>query len=99
MSDPTTSTQTHLTWPEMERPPTPPPPPKSNLRIPAAQCAIFLGAIGVHKFVLGYTKQGVVMLLVTALRLGFGGAVMGLIGLVEGSSTSSSRTRSSRACT
>ena len=43
-----------------------------------------LGAFGIHKFILGYTKEGVIMLLVTVLTLGIGGAVMGIIGLIEG---------------
>ncbi len=43
-----------------------------------------LGAFGIHKFVLGYTKEGVIMVLVTVLTLGIGGAVMGIIGLIEG---------------
>jgi TM2 domain-containing membrane protein YozV len=50
-------------------------------------CGIFgilLGALGIHKFILGYTVQGIIMLLVTILTLGFGGFVMGIIGLIEG---------------
>ena len=45
---------------------------------------ILLGALGIHKFILGYTKEGVIMLLVTVLTLGFGGFIMGIIGLIEG---------------
>ena len=50
-------------------------------------CGVFgilLGALGIHKFILGYTMQGIIMLLVTILTLGFGGFVMGIIGLIEG---------------
>ena len=50
-------------------------------------CGVFgilLGALGIHKFILGYTIQGIIMLLVTILTLGFGGFVMGIIGLIEG---------------
>lgn len=43
-----------------------------------------LGALGIHKFYLGYQKEGLIMLLVTVLTCGFGGCVMGVIGLVEG---------------
>jgi len=46
--------------------------------------ASFWGALGIHKFILGYTKQGLIMLLVTILTFGFGGFVMGIIGLIEG---------------
>lgn len=53
-------------------------------KIPAGILGILLGGLGIHKFVLGYTKEGVIMLLVTVLTLGFGGFIMGLIGLIEG---------------
>jgi TM2 domain-containing membrane protein YozV len=53
-------------------------------KIAAGICGILLGALGVHKFILGYTKEGVIMLLVTVLTFGFGGMVMGVIGIVEG---------------
>ena len=58
--------------------------PAASKKIPAGICGILLGALGVHKFILGYTKEGVIMLLVTVLTLGFGGFVMGIIGLIEG---------------
>lgn len=45
---------------------------------------ILVGAFGIHKFVLGYNKAGIIMLLVTVLTLGILGFVMGIIGLIEG---------------
>jgi TM2 domain-containing membrane protein YozV len=45
---------------------------------------LFLGAFGVHKFILGYNKAGIIMLCVTVLTCGYGGLVMGLIGFIEG---------------
>ncbi|MBC8012104.1 MAG: NINE protein [Burkholderiales bacterium] len=53
-------------------------------KIPAGILGILLGGLGIHKFILGYTKEGVIMLLVTLLTLGFGGFIIGLIGLIEG---------------
>jgi len=50
----------------------------------AGLCGIFLGALGIHKFVLGLTTPGVIMLLVSLLTCGFGAIPMGIIGLVEG---------------
>ncbi len=47
-------------------------------------CGILVGALGVHKFILGYTTAGIIMLLVTVLTLGLGGIFMGLIGFIEG---------------
>ena len=58
--------------------------PAASKKIPAGICGILLGALGVHKFILGYTKEGVIMLLVTILTVGFGGMITGLIGLIEG---------------
>ena len=43
-----------------------------------------LGAFGIHKFILGYTGAGLIMLLVTVLSLGLLAWVMGIIGLIEG---------------
>jgi TM2 domain-containing membrane protein YozV len=45
---------------------------------------ILLGALGIHKFMLGYTNEGLIMLLVSILTCGFGAGVMGIIGLIEG---------------
>ena len=56
----------------------------SSKKIAAGICGILLGGLGIHKFVLGMTTSGVIMLLVTVLTCGLGGAVMGLIGLIEG---------------
>jgi TM2 domain-containing membrane protein YozV len=58
--------------------------PAASKKIPAGICGILLGSLGVHKFILGYTKEGIIMLLVTLLTLGFGGFVVALIGLIEG---------------
>lgn len=56
----------------------------ANKKIAAGICGILLGALGIHKFILGYTKQGLIMLLVTVLTIGLAGFVMGIIGLIEG---------------
>ncbi len=58
--------------------------PGADKKIAAGVCGILLGALGVHKFILGYTKEGVIMLLVSLLSLGIGSPVMGIIGLIEG---------------
>lgn len=55
-------------------------------KIAAGLLAIFLGALGIHKFYLGYTNQGIIMLLVTILGflLIFGPIVTSIIALIEG---------------
>ena len=56
----------------------------SNKKLAAGLLGIFLGSFGIHKFVLGYTKAGLIMLLLTVLTCGVAGFVMGVIGLIEG---------------
>jgi TM2 domain-containing membrane protein YozV len=66
---------------------TPPPSttnPKASNKIAAGICGILLGSLGVHKFILGYTGAGLIMLLVTVLTCLAGSPVMHLIGLIEG---------------
>ncbi len=56
-------------------------------KIAAGLLGILLGALGIHKFYLGYTKEGIIMLLITILGsflLAIGPLVMGVFGLVEG---------------
>lgn len=66
--------------------------PGADKKIAAGICGILLGALGIHKFLLGYTKEGLIMLVTSVL-----GAVlscfvlpilattaMSVIGLVEG---------------
>ena len=81
-------------WPELAahlKPPpvmgTPPPyasAPSAASKIPAGICGILLGSLGIHKFLLGYQRAGLIMLLVTVLTCGVGACVMGVIGLIEG---------------
>ena len=56
----------------------------SSDKMLAGLCGIFLGAFGIHKFVLGYTTQGVILLAATVLTCGVGAMLTGLIGLIEG---------------
>jgi TM2 domain-containing membrane protein YozV len=56
----------------------------SGKKIAAGICGILLGALGIHKFVLGYSTEGLIMLLVSVLTCGIASPVMGIIGLIEG---------------
>jgi TM2 domain-containing membrane protein YozV len=60
----------------------------SNKKLAAGLTGVFLGAFGVHKFILGYTKPAVIMLVVSlaggAVTCGVASFVMGVIGLIEG---------------
>ncbi len=60
----------------------------SNKKILAGVLAILLGVFGVHKFILGYTKEGIVILVITVIlgifTCGMAGWLMSVLGLVEG---------------
>jgi TM2 domain-containing membrane protein YozV len=60
------------------------PPAGAEKKLAAGICGILLGALGIHKFILGYTTAGVIMLLVSVLSLGILAWVMGIIGIIEG---------------
>lgn len=53
---------------------------QDSKRVLAGVLAIVLGGFGVHKFILGYTKEGVIHLVITLFTCGAGG----IIGLIEG---------------
>lgn len=59
-----------------------------NKKILAGILAIVLGGFGIHKFVLGYNKEGIIMLACTLvlgfLTCGIAGWVIWLISLIEG---------------
>lgn len=59
-------------------------PPGADKKIAAGICGILLGSLGVHKFILGYNTEGLIMLLVTLLTCFVASPVIGIIGLVEG---------------
>jgi TM2 domain-containing membrane protein YozV len=52
----------------------------ADKKIPAGICAILVGGLGVHKFILGYTTEGIIQIVITALTCGFGS----IVGIVEG---------------
>lgn len=56
--------------------------PKS--KVAAGVLGILLGGLGIHKFYLGYTVPGIIMLLISVLTLGMLAVVPAVIGLVEG---------------
>lgn len=55
-------------------------PPGAEKKVVAGVLGILLGGFGVHKFYLGYTKEGIIQIVVTFVTCGIGS----LIGLVEG---------------
>ena len=67
-------------------PPLPPPAlgDRASKKIAAGVCGILIGCLGIHKFILGYTGPGLIMLLVSVLTCGFAAPVFAVIGLIEG---------------
>jgi TM2 domain. len=53
-------------------------------KLPAGILAILLGSLGIHKFILGYTTPGVIMLLISVLSCGTLAVVPSVIGIIEG---------------
>ena len=91
---------TALLMRRLRRHPPPPVPPDavaqaSEKKVIAGVLALILGGLGIHKFYLGYTNEGLIMLLVTVVGGGVGSAVtcgllapvvmvMPIFGLIEG---------------
>ncbi|PHS10834.1 MAG: hypothetical protein COA88_00675 [Kordia sp.] len=57
---------------------------QESKRVVAGIIGIFIGFLGIHKFILGYTKEGITMLLVSVLTCGIGAVVMKIIAIIEG---------------
>ena len=53
---------------------------QDNKKILAGVLGILLGGFGIHKFVLGYNKEGIILLIATIVTCG----VASIIGFIEG---------------
>lgn len=53
---------------------------QENKRVLAGIFAIFLGVLGIHKFILGYTQEGIIQLIIGICTCG----AAGIIGFIEG---------------
>jgi TM2 domain-containing membrane protein YozV len=51
-----------------------------NKKVIAGVLGILLGGFGVHKFILGYTKEGIIQIIITFVTCGIGS----IVGLIEG---------------
>jgi TM2 domain-containing membrane protein YozV len=52
----------------------------ADKKLVAGICGILLGGFGVHKFVLGYTTEGIIQIVITFVTCGVGS----IVGLIEG---------------
>ncbi|WP_445456081.1 TM2 domain-containing protein [Flavobacterium sp. HNIBRBA15423] len=53
---------------------------QENKKVVAGVCALLLGGIGVHKFILGYTNEGIIQIVLSIVSCG----VLGIIPFIEG---------------
>lgn len=65
------TTQTNETWNQ---------PKQENKKIVAGVCALLIGGIGVHKFILGYSKEGIIQIILSIVSCG----ILGIIPFIEG---------------
>jgi TM2 domain-containing membrane protein YozV len=56
----------------------------ADKKMAAGIVAILLGAFGIHKFILGYTTEGIIMLAVSVVSCGILAIVPSVIGIIEG---------------
>lgn len=61
---------------------------QSSKRVLAGILAIILGPLGIHKFILGYTQEGIITLIITfilgVITCGIAAWAIGIVTLVEG---------------
>lgn len=54
--------------------------PGADKKVIAGICGILFGGFGVHKFILGYTTEGIIQIVITIVTCGIGS----IVGLIEG---------------
>jgi TM2 domain-containing membrane protein YozV len=57
----------------------PQPSSQENKKVVCGILAILLGSLGVHKFVLGYTNEGIITLVISVVTCGIATSLLGLI--------------------
>lgn len=61
---------------------------QAGMKVPAGVCGILLGSLGIHKFLMGYIMEGIIMLMITVIggifTFGLASGLMHVVGLVEG---------------
>lgn len=53
---------------------------QENKKVLAGIMGILFGYLGIHKFILGYTQEGIIQLVISVVTCGIGG----IIGFIEG---------------
>lgn len=58
------------------------PAPQENKKIVAGIFALLLGSLGIHKFYLGYTTEGLIQLIISLVTCGIGGIIPFIEGIL-----------------
>lgn len=53
-----------------------------NKKIMAGICALLVGSLGVHKFILGYTNEGIIQIVATFFTCGFAAVIPIIEGII-----------------
>ena len=59
---------------------TPSQPRQENKKVLAGLMGILFGSLGIHKFILGYTQEGIIQIVISVVTCGIGS----IIGFIEG---------------
>lgn len=55
---------------------------QENKKILAGVLAILLGSLGIHKFILGYTQEGIIQIIISIVTCGIGGIIPFIEGII-----------------
>ena len=55
---------------------------EENKKVLAGILAILLGSLGIHKFILGYTKEGIIQIIISIVTCGIGGVIPFIEGII-----------------
>jgi TM2 domain-containing membrane protein YozV len=56
--------------------------PVDNKKVTAGVCALLLGGLGIHKFILGYKNEGIIQIVITIFTCGIGGIIPFIEGII-----------------
>mgnify|MGYP000011373597 CR=1 FL=1 len=56
--------------------------PVENKKVTAGVCALLLGGLGIHKFILGYKNEGIIQIVITIFTCGIGGLIPFIEGII-----------------
>jgi TM2 domain-containing membrane protein YozV len=55
---------------------------QENKKIMAGVLALLIGSLGIHKFILGYTKEGIIQIVISVFTCGIGGIIPFIEGII-----------------